>query len=111
MGALTGAIQIKEFYKINHPEIIKAGIAVSKITPKDAYVVAPYNGDSAFLYQTKRWGWPFVDRPIDELIGDGADYYVSVNFDSQTKEFMQKYSVLVENNSFVIISLQETKEK
>jgi 4-amino-4-deoxy-L-arabinose transferase-like glycosyltransferase len=51
---ITGWYQIKGNYIINHYEIIEAGEAVDRITPKDAIVVAPYNGDTAFLYQTKR---------------------------------------------------------
>ena len=86
-----------------------AGLAVDSLTPKDALVVAPYNGDSAFLYQTKRWGWPHVDRSIAELIENGADYYVSVNYDAQTREFMSKFESVVENQSYVILDLHKAK--
>ena len=88
-----------------------AGLAIDTLTPKDALVIAPYNGDSAFLYQTKRWGWPHVDRPIGELIKNGADYYVSVNFDSQTKEFMGQFETVIENQSYVILDLHKPKAK
>ena len=60
--------QVKEFYKINRPEIIVAGEAVNRLTPSNSLVIAPYNGDTAFLYQTNRIGWPVVDRPIEQLI-------------------------------------------
>jgi hypothetical protein len=61
---IVGAQQIKEYYKINHPEIIEAGIATDKLTENDALIIAPYFGDTAFLYQTNRWGWPYKDREI-----------------------------------------------
>src|SRR3989344_2198082 len=105
----NGLIKIKEFYKINHPEIIIAGQSVDRLTPKNALVIAPYNGDSAFLYQTKRWGWPFVDRPIEELIENGADYYVSVNFDAQTNEFINKFETVQKKDQYLILSLQKRK--
>src|SRR5258708_33574662 len=76
-----GWYQIKENYKVNHPEIFEAGAAADKLIPKDAIVIAPYNGNTAFLYQTHRFGWPIVDRSFDELIKLGADYYVSVNYE------------------------------
>ncbi len=98
---------MREFYKINHPEIIEAGIAVDRITPKEALFVAPYNGDTAFLYQTKRWGWPVVDRPLPEIIQKGADFYVSVNFDSQTNEFMQKFVTVEKTSNYVILDLNK----
>jgi len=79
MSLGTGAYQVKEFYKINHPEIITAGQAVQRLTPKDARVIVPYNGDTAFLYQTDRFGWPAVDTDFKKLINErGADYYVTV---------------------------------
>jgi 4-amino-4-deoxy-L-arabinose transferase-like glycosyltransferase len=107
---IVSALQVREFYKINHPEIIAAGEAVSRLTPKDALVIAPYNGDSAFLYQTKRFGWPFVDRPIRELIQDGADYWVSVNYgDPQTIEVMKEYYIVEQTPQYIIIDLHKTK--
>ncbi len=103
---IVSAIQVREYYKVIHPEIIEAGKAIDSLIPKDARVIAPYNGDTAFLYQTKRMGWPYVDRPIPELITNGASYWVSVNFsDPQTQEVMKKYTVVEQNAKFVIVDL------
>lgn len=99
--------QVKEYYKINHPEIIIAGQAVQRLTPQGAKVIAPYNGDTAFLYQTNRVGWPFVTLPMDKMINRlGAQYYVSVNFDKQTEEIMEKYQVLEKTNEYVVVKLR-----
>lgn len=104
---ITAAIPVKEFYKIDHPEIISAGNEVQKLTPKNSLVIAPYNGDTAFLYQTDRWGWPYVDRPINEMISEGADYYVSVNFDDQTDGFITKFETIEKTGQFVILDLHK----
>lgn len=102
----VGYANVKEFYNINRPEIIEAGKAVDKLAPEDALVIAAYNGDTAFLYQTKRWGWPVVDRPIDELIEKGADYYVSVDLNHpQTKEFMIRFELVEKTDRYVVIKL------
>lgn len=107
---VVSATQIREFYKVIHPEIIEAGSAFNAIAPKDALVIAPYNGDTAFLYQTKHKGWPYVDRPINELITNGASYWVSVNFsDPQTKEVMEKYTVVQKADKYVIVDLKKPK--
>jgi hypothetical protein len=104
----VGAFQVKEFYKVNRPEIIIAGNAISEIVPKDSLVIAPYNGDTAFLYQTKRRGWPVVDRPINELIEIGAEYFVSVDLNHpQTVSYMQDYKVIENTGEYVIIKLEE----
>ncbi|OGM13535.1 hypothetical protein A3A76_03580 [Candidatus Woesebacteria bacterium RIFCSPLOWO2_01_FULL_39_23] len=105
LSMITSAFQIREFYKINHPEIIEAGNAVDRLTPKDAIVIANYNGDTAFLYQTKRRGWPVVELPINELIDEGAQYYVSVNYDEQTKKFMEQFQIVVKTDKYVILKL------
>ena len=101
----SGAVQVKEYYKVNHWEITRAGKFVDENTPDDALVIAPYNGDTAFLYQTNRFGWPYLDRSIEEEIEKGADYYVSVSYDEQTKKLMEKFPVIEENKEFVVIKL------
>ena len=104
----VGTFQVKEFYKVNRPEIILAGNAVSEIVPKDSLVIAPYTGDTALLYQTKRRGWPVVDRPINELIEIGAEYFVSVDLNHpQTVTYMQDYKVIENTGEYVIIKLEE----
>jgi hypothetical protein len=106
LALIIGAFQVKEFYKINRPEIITAGEAVEKISPSDVLVIAPYNGDTAFLYHTKRRGWPVVDRPINELIEKGAEYFVSVDLNHpQTVQYMEDYEVIEKTDSYVIIKL------
>lgn len=108
LGLAFSFYQVKEFYKINHPEIVLAGAAVDRLTPKDALVLAPYNGDTAFLYQTKRRGWPYITLPVEEMINRfEAQYYVSVNFDQQTNEVMQKYQVLERTDKYVVVELQK----
>lgn len=107
---IVSVLQVREYYKIDHPEIIEAGKAADQLLPKDALVIAPYNGDTAFLYQTKRRGWPFVELPIPELIAKGAHYWISVNFgDPQTVQVMNEYTVIQQTERFVIVDL--TKQK
>jgi len=105
---IVGWDQVKEYYKINHPEIIAAGQAVDQMVPKDALVIAPYNGDTAFLYQTKRWGWPAVDDSIENIIQKGASYYVSVDLGSpDTKYVTAKYRTLVKTDQYIIVNLTQ----
>ena len=107
MMFLISAFQVKEYYKINHPEIINAGLAVERLTPEDALVIASYNGDTAFLYHTARRGWPVVELPIEELIKEGAQFFTSVNLnDSQTIEFMKKFQILEKTDSYVVLELK-----
>jgi len=63
---------VRDYYSIQHQDIIYAGIAVDKLTPKDAKVIAPYGGDTTFLYYTNRQGWPVFDRSFKDYKKAGA---------------------------------------
>jgi len=105
---LIGWDRIKPFYQVNHPEIIEAGQEIDKITPKDALVAAPYNGDTAFLYATNRWGWPAVDNSIDNIIERGGDYYVSVDLASEdTLNFQKMFATLKRTDKYIILDLHK----
>ena len=104
---ITGWKQIVGDYNINHPEILAAGEAVDKITPKDALVIAPYDGDTAFLYATKRWGWPAIDSSVDNIIKEGAGYYVSVDLgSSDTKMIEKRFKTIEKTDKYIIIDLR-----
>lgn len=97
---------IKTYYWINKPEIVEAGIAVDKLTPKNAKIIAPYGGDTSFLYQTNRQGWP-VGFEIEEKIKKGADYYVNINLpDAETKYVMNKWQIVKKTDKYVIVKLR-----
>ncbi|MDP3682976.1 MAG: hypothetical protein Q8S01_03500, partial [Ignavibacteria bacterium] len=103
---ITGWNQIKGNYAVNHPELVEIGKRIDEITPKDALIVAPYNGDTAFLYQTKRWGWPAIDNSIDNIITEGADYYVSLDLGSaDTKMIEARFKTVEKTNKYIIIDL------
>ena len=104
---ITGWNQIVGDYAINHPEIIEAGVEVDKITPKNALVIAPYVGDTSFLYQTNRWGWPVIDDSIDNMIKQGADYYVTVDLGSaDTKMITARFKTIEKTDKYIIVDLR-----
>jgi hypothetical protein len=69
-----GWYAVRDWYSIQHPNIITAGQAVDALTPKDAKVVAPYGADTVFLYYTGRQGWPVFDRSFKRFKQAGASY-------------------------------------
>ncbi len=102
--------QVKEFYKINNPPIIEAGKMADQILPKGGVVVAPYNGDTAFLYQINRQGFPVVAYPLPQLVSDyGVTHYVSVNRDDQTNWVLRHFEILVDDPKFIIADLTKPK--
>jgi hypothetical protein len=103
---------IRTYFWINRPEIVEAGKVADSILPQDAKVIAPYNGDTTFLYQTQRQGWP-LGFDIDKKIAMGATAYVTVSptdADTETRDLAAKYTVLVRNDKFAIIDLTRPKK-
>ena len=73
---MFGWYVVRDYYSIQHPSIITAGQAVDALIPKDAKVIAPYGGDTTFLYYTNRNGWPVFDRSYKAFKKAGASYIV-----------------------------------
>ncbi len=95
---------IRAYYGINNPTIITAGQAVDRLVPQDALVIAPYMGDTAFLYQTNRRGWP-IGFEIGDKISKGAQYYVSVNYDDEANELLSRYQLVEKTDQYLILDL------
>ncbi len=100
-----------EFYKINNPPIIKAGQALDAVAPKDALVIAPYNGDTAFLYQTNRQGWAFVPTTVLDMIADyHVTYYVSTTNDARTAWVMRQFKPIIKEEDLFIADLTQLSQ-
>lgn len=104
-----GWFEVRDYFNINHPEIVAAGQEVDRTLPKDAKVITPYDNDSAFLYQTNRYGWTFGGDKIPQWISEGATHLVSVNYDDTTNMWMKKCTVVKKTPAFVIIDLKHCK--
>lgn len=101
---------VRDYFNINNPAIVKAGKVVDGLTPKDAKVIAPYNGDTAFLYQTNRRGWPVFDRSIEQFVEDGADYFIIANpTQSDFEGFGKMFPVIASSKDYLLLKLQESK--
>ncbi|MCB9812824.1 MAG: glycosyltransferase family 39 protein [Pseudomonadales bacterium] len=101
--------QVKGYFNINHPELYDAGIAADRLLPKDAIVIAPYFGDTAFLFQTNRWGWPIGDQ-IDDKISKGATHYVTTNMNDEAKQLEAKYIIVEKTQEYMILDLRQERE-
>jgi 4-amino-4-deoxy-L-arabinose transferase-like glycosyltransferase len=101
-----GWYEVRGFFNINRPEIVAAGRAVDRLTEPEALVVAAYNADPAFLYQTNRHGWPDgVD--LEAKVKAGAAYYVSVDFDSVSQYLETRCPVVEKTNEYVIFRIKD----
>ena len=100
---------IRGYYQVNNWPIVEAGRKADQILPKSAKVIAPYNGDTAFLFQTNRTGWP-IGFYIDEKIKAGATAYVSVVYDDEARNLEKQYSTLAKTDRYIIIDLTAKKK-
>lgn len=103
-----GWYYVRDYFNINHPEIIEAAEAVRAILKPKTLVVAPYGGDTAFLYQIDHPGWPIVEGTIEDMVKKGAHYYVSVQDDDATKYLLKEILNPTYPNNFKILERSKT---
>ncbi|MBI2025909.1 MAG: hypothetical protein HYT06_00860 [Candidatus Levybacteria bacterium] len=96
---------VRDYFNINNPSIIVAGKAVDRLTPKEAKVVANYNGDTSFLYQTKRKGWASFQNGLPDLIKKGASFLVLVNPTDTDLGIGTEYKIVEATDQYVIFNL------
>ncbi len=106
---LLSAQQILPYFNVNTWEYVEAGEAVDRLTDKNALVIAPAMGDTAFLFQTNRRGWP-IGYNIEDKIARGATIYVSINDDSERRALADKYEVLETGERYLILDLTQEKK-
>ena len=95
---------VRDFFNINNPVIVEVGKVVDKLVPKDTKIIAPYGGDTAFLYQTNRRGWP-IGVEIEKMASLGAQYYVNINFGPETDWIERNYCVIQKTSKWIIADL------
>ncbi|OGV92980.1 hypothetical protein A3B57_04310 [Microgenomates group bacterium RIFCSPLOWO2_01_FULL_47_10] len=98
--------EVRGYYQINNPAMVEAGQAVDRLTPADALIIAPYGGDTAFLYQTNRRGWP-IGGQIEKRIQQGADYYVTTALDDEAKKLIEDCGVADQTKDYTVINLHQ----
>lgn len=109
LSFFVGWNYVKDYFNINNKSIIIAGVAVDKLMPKSAKVIANYNGDTSFLYQTKRKGWASFEKPLNEMIEMGASYLILVNPTKEDLQIGKTYNIVKATNEYVIFNLLERK--
>ena len=87
-------LQVRDYFNINNRSIVIAGEAIDRMIPKDAKIIANYNGDTSFLYQTKRKGWASFEKPLPEMITMGADYLALANPTKVDEGLGQTYKII-----------------
>ncbi len=112
-GMLLGGLwlswqHVSGYYNINHYEYMTAGQALDRVAPADALVIAPAFGDTQFLFQTNRRGWP-IGFEIEDKIAKGATYYVNTSYDDEARRLEQEYTVVEKTDKYIIINLQQKK--
>ncbi len=100
-----GWFEIRYYYGIQHPEIIEAGKAVDQLTPRDAKIIAIYNGDTTFLYQTNRRGWPVFERSLKDFVKAGAGYIAFVNPSKEELHFSKEFTTVKITSTYAIFDL------
>lgn len=95
---------VRGYYQINNWPIVEAGRIADQSIPAEAKVIAPYFGDTAFLFQTNRTGWP-IGYYIEDKIKMGATHYVTVVYDDEARELERKYQTIAKTDLYLLLDL------
>lgn len=97
---------IRDFFNVNNMGIVIAGKKADQVLPKDAKVIAPYDGDTTFLYYTNRKGWPAFQDSLEKLKEKGATHLVIANpTDNDRKGFGSMFEVMAQSDTYLILKL------
>src|SRR3989338_10308843 len=107
---MFGWREIRAFYNIDHPEIVEAGRAIDALTPKNAKIIAIYNGDTTFLYHTNRQGWPVFERSIKDFVKAGATHIAFVNQGEKESNFANEFNTVKVTERYAIFDLTKKKK-
>jgi len=107
LGIFFSWQQVKDYFNINNISVVVAGQAVDNLTPKNAKIVAPYNGDTTLLYYTNRKGWPSFEKPLPQLISMGADYLVLVNPQPKDFDIGKTYKITSATPDYILFDLHK----
>jgi len=99
--------QVRDYFNINNENIVVAGKKADALLPKEALVIAAYDGDTTFLYQINRKGWPAFTDSIEELIKKGAQYLVIANpTKSDFDGFGKNFKPIASSEAYLILRLK-----
>jgi len=101
-------ITVKGYYQVNNNSILLAGSKAKEILPSSSLVIAPYTGDTAFLYQTGFRGWPVEVYNLDDIVKSYPQhplYLVSVNYDQYTNSLIPKYQTVEKTKDYIILQI------
>ncbi len=96
---------IRDYYTLQHYDIAEVGAIVDNLVPKNTKVIAPFGGDTTFLYYTKRQGWPVVDRPFYKFVKAGAEYIAFVDPTPDELDLQTKFTTVARGSHYAIFDL------
>lgn len=103
-GLFFATQHVQGYFNVNHWEYVEAGQAVNELTPATAKVIAPAFGDTHFLYQTNRTGWP-IGFEIEDKINKGATHYITTSDDDEARALAAKYYTIKKTPKYLLLDL------
>lgn len=98
---------VRDYFNINDRGMVAAGKRADEILPKDAIVIAPYDGSTTLLNMSARRGWPTFQEPIEKLIERGATHLVIANpTPSDFSGFGTMYEHVSSSKEYLILKLK-----
>ncbi|HSD98661.1 MAG TPA: glycosyltransferase family 39 protein [Patescibacteria group bacterium] len=102
---------VRNYYNTNESLVATAQV-IDALTPKNAKILTFMNGDTTFLYYTKRQGWASLEKSLPEMIAMGADYIAIPNpTPNDLSGFGKQYGVVALTSQYLIINLHQVMKQ
>lgn len=102
--------QVRGFFDVNRWDQVAIGQTAAKMLPSQALVIAHSgSGDTNFLFQTDRRGWPSA-LDLEEKLAVGAQYLVGTDTDDLYHYLDDNFVLIYQDKNGFIFDLQASKE-
>ncbi len=98
---------VKDYFNINDRGMVAAGEKANEVLPKNAKIIALYDGSTTLLNISARPGWYSFQKDIEGLMKMGATHLVIANpTQNDINGFGKTYEAVASSSSYLILKLK-----
>ncbi len=102
---------IKGYYQINNSQMIQVAEQLRTLIPSNSILIAPYNGDTAYLYHAGFDGYPIEIYNFPQIIASHPGlpiYLASLSKDNYTHIMQKQFKTIKETDQLVLLDIRQT---
>lgn len=101
---------IKGYYQINNSQMIQVAEQLRTLIPTNSILIAPYNGDTAYLYHAGFDGYPIEIYNFPQILASHPGlpiYLASISKDNYTHIMQKQFKTILETKDLVLLDIRQ----